>query len=75
MHRVFPGAIKKLGFKQKEALFKKFEVDFIPIDTMLAKENEIPDLNHIQIVVKGGLKFYKRSEKFYDRQNQFGYQL
>jgi len=71
MNNAFFGALKKMGFKQKETLLKKVEVDFVPVNTFLAEENELPSPNFMTILVKGTINFYKRDESFYDRKNQF----
>ena len=44
MNNSFHGVVKRLGYKQKEALFKKISVDFVPKDSVLAQENELPNL-------------------------------
>ena len=44
MNNSFHGVVKRLGYKQKEALFKKISVEFVPKDSVLAQENELPNL-------------------------------
>lgn len=51
MNRTFSNVIKKLGFKQRKALFEKFEVEFVSKNTVLAEENLSSNPTHILVVV------------------------